>query len=154
VRVDPASDAELDALERRVDAWLAAERAANPLVDAVDRGEAGERRWYVRVRGDEKPTSTIWLTLSQRTLRFEVYVLPAPEAEPARFYEHLLRRNRQLMGMAFCIGDEDALYLAGHVPTEQVDEATLDWLVGSVWAAVEQCFRPAARIGFPHWDSR
>ena len=53
----------LDALEDRIDAWFAREAAANPMIAAVDRGERGERRWYVRVRGEQKDTFTLWFTL-------------------------------------------------------------------------------------------
>ena len=88
----------LDALEDRIDAWFAREAAANPMIAAVDRGERGERRWYVRVRGEQKDTFTLWFTLGQRTLRYETYVMPAPEENHAAFYEHLLRRNLKLYG--------------------------------------------------------
>ena len=80
----PASDAELDALEAHIDEWLAAQLSENPIMVAVDRGEPGERRWYVRLRGDEKDFTTVWLTLGQRTLQYETYVMPAPEENHAR----------------------------------------------------------------------
>ena len=142
---DPAT---LDALERRIDAWLAGELADNPTVAAVDRGEPGQRRWYVRVRGEAKDVFSIWFTLRQRTLHYETYVMPAPEENHAQFYEHLLRRNRKLTGAAFCIGEEDAVFLAGTLPVHAVDDGELDRILGSLYAYVEQCFRPALRIGY------
>lgn len=145
---DPADRATLDALEARIDAWLAGELDTNPVVAAVERGEPGERRWYVRVRGEEKDVFSIWFTLRQRTLHYETYVMPAPEEDHARFYEHLLRRNRKLTGASFCIGEEDAVFLAGSLPVHAVDEGELDRVLGSLYAYVEQCFRPALRIGF------
>jgi len=75
-------------------------------------------------------------------------VMPAPEEDHARFYEHLLRRNLKLVGAAFCIGQEDAVFLAGTLPVHAVDEGELDRILGSMYAYVEQCFRPALRIGF------
>lgn len=146
--LDVVPPAELDAAEARIDAALRRMQAENPVVDAVERGEPGERRWYVRVRGEEKDASTIWFTLRQRTLHFECYVLPAPEEQHARFYEHLLRRNLKLYGMHFAIGAEDAAFLVGALPVESVDDDELDRVVGTVYATVEQCFRPALRIGF------
>ena len=143
-----ASPAELDALEAMIDTWLADELATNPTVAAVDRGEPGQRRWYVRLRGEQKDTFTVWFTLGQRTLHFETYVMPAPEENHAAFYEHLLRRNAKLVGAQFCIGGENAVYLVGAFPTGSLDDAELDRIVGSVYACVEQCFRPALRIGF------
>ena len=142
------SPEELDALEARIDAWLAAELAENPTVAAVDRGEAGERRWYVRLAGEQKDTFTVWFTLDQRTLHYETYVMPAPEENHQAFYEHLLRRNLGLFGASFAIGEEDAVFLVGRLSNAAVDEAELDRVLGSLYAYVEQCFRPALRIGF------
>jgi hypothetical protein len=115
---------------------------------ADDRGEAGERRWYVRLRGDEKDFTTVWLTLGQRTLQYETYVMPAPEENHAEFYEHLLRRNAKLVGAQFCIGAENAVFLVGAFPVGAIDDEELDRIVGSLYAYVEQCFRPALRIGY------
>ena len=145
----PAEPPELDALESRIDAWLAEQLAANPVVAAVDRDrESGERRWFVRVTGDQKDVFTIWFHLRQRTLHYETYVMPAPEENHAAFYEHLLRRNLKLYGGAFAVGDEDAIFLVGQLDNSAVDEDELDRVLGSLYAWVEQCFRPALRIGF------
>ena len=54
----------------------------------------------------------------QRTVSYETYVMPAPEEDHARFYEHLLRRNRHFHGAAFCIGDEDAVSRAVAIARE------------------------------------
>ena len=144
-----ASPDELDAIEAVIDAWAARELADNPVVEHVERAPASEgRRWYVRIRGEEKDVSTIWLTLRQRTLHYETYVMPAPEENHAQLYEHLLRRNQGLAGMAFVIGIEDAIFLQGSIPPRWVDDDELDRILGSFYAYVEQCFRPALRIGF------
>jgi hypothetical protein len=139
---------DLDALEARIDACLREELEDNPIMVAVDRGEPGERRWYVRLVGEEKDFTTIWLTLRQRTLHYETYVMPAPEENHQLFYEHLLRRNYRVFGAHFAIGPEDAVFLVGQLPVTAVDEAELDRVVGTVFAAVEQYFRPALRIGY------
>ena len=144
----PASEIELDLLEANVDDWLRQLLDEWDTVVAIDRGEPGERRWYVRLAGEEKDFTTIWLTLRQRALHVETYVMPAPEENEALFYEHLLRRNRQTRMLWFMVGDENAIYLVGQVPLTLVDRANLDRLVGSVWLYVEQFFRPALRIGF------
>lgn len=132
-----------------VERWLARQRAENPLLAAVDRDpEPGRHRWYVRMRGEEKDVTTVWLTLGQRTLHYETYFMPAPEERPAELYEFLLRRNHRLFGMRFSIGPEDAVYLVGQMPLAAVDEHELDRIVGSTYAYVEQWFRPAMRIGY------
>lgn len=139
----------LAALEARIDSWLAAQLAENPVVAAVERDmESGERRWFVRVRGEQKDVFTIWLHLDQRTLHYETYVMPAPEENHAAFYEHLLRRNRKLYGAAFAVGEENAIFLVGQMANDAVTDDELDRVLGSLYAWVEQFFRPAMRIGY------
>jgi hypothetical protein len=143
----PVGAEQLRAVEATIERWLERERQSNPALAAVDR-DPEATRWFVRLRGDEKDFTTVWFTLGQRTLHFETYVMPAPEENHAAFYEHLLRRNRACNGVAFCIGDEDAIYLQGRLPVTAVDERELDRILGSMYAYVEQFFRPAMRIGF------
>jgi hypothetical protein len=145
----PFTDDELDALEARIEAWFERQRTGNPVVAAVERDtESGERRWFVRVRGDQKDVFTIWFHLRQRTLHYETYVMPSPEENHAAFYEHLLRRNVKLYGGAFAIGDEDAIFLVGQIANDAVDEDELDRILGSLYEWTEQFFRPAMRIGY------
>ena len=143
------AESALARFEADISAWLADFAADNPVVEAIDRGEeAGEARWYVRMAGEEKDHITIWLTLGQRTLRYEAYVMPAPEENAAEVYEMALRRNERLVGAHFAIGVEDAIFLRGELPLAALDEDELDRIVGSVYAYVEQCFRGLLRLGF------
>jgi Putative bacterial sensory transduction regulator len=141
-------DVALAVLERRVDEWLASIAAGWLPVEAIERGEGDERRWYVRLRGEDKDFTTVWLTLGQRTLRYETYVMPAPEENDGALYEHLLRRNERLVGAHFSIGIEDAVFLRGELPLVALSEAELDRVVGTLYATVEQCFQGLLRIGF------
>src|SRR4051794_36207844 len=105
-----ATTDELDAIEASIDEWLAEELAGNPAIAAGDRDAPGTRRWFVRMRGEQKETFTVWFHLDQRTLQYETYVMPGPIENQAELYEHLLRRNLKLYGAAFAIGDEDAVF--------------------------------------------
>ena len=145
---DIADEQQLDLIEIQISEWLANELATNPIVAAVERGEPSERRWYIRVLGESKDIFTIWFTLRQRTLHYETYVIPAPDENHAQFFEHLLRRNRKVTGMSFCIGEEDAVFLAGSLPVHAIDNGELDRILGSIYTYVEQFFLPALRIGF------
>ena len=143
----------LDDLHARIDAWLNEFAEGNELVAAVDRGTRddtpfGEPRWYVRMRGEEKDFTTVWLTLGQRTLRYETYVMPAPEEHVAEVMELLLRRNDALVGAHFSIGLEDAIYLRGEIPDTAVDGDELDRIFGTLYTTVEAHFRPLLRLGF------
>lgn len=121
----------------------------NPVVAAVvEDVESDADRWFVRVNGEAKDVYSIWFELKQRTLAYETYVMPAPEENEAAFYAQLLVRNDRFRDLAFTIGEEHAIFLKGRVALEHVDDALLDRVLGSVYAAVELCFQPAIRLGF------
>ena len=151
---EPHDREALSRLERHIDGWLDRQVAENPAIDAVDRDVSEPRHWFVRVRGQEKDVYTIRFHLRQRTLRYETYVMPAPEENHADFYAHLLARNHHLYGGAFAIGEEGAIFLEGAIANELLDglddaaDDELDRILGSVYAWVERFFRPALRIGF------
>lgn len=138
----------LAVLERQIDEWLGRIRDHNQTISAIDRGEGDEIRWYVRMRGEEKEFTTVWLTLGQRTLRYETYVMPAPTENTEELYELLLRRNEKLVGARFSIGVEDAVFLRGELFLSSLTESELDRIIGTLYSTVEQCFKPLLRIGF------
>lgn len=145
---DAFTGEQLAVLERQIDEWLGELDANHDHIVAVDRSPDDDVRWFVRMRGDDKDFTTVWLTLGQRTLRYETYVMPAPEENHAQLYEHVLRRNDRLVGARFSIGVEDAIFLRGEVPVDRVDRNELDRVLGTLYAQVEQCFTGMVRIGF------
>lgn len=150
---DLQPDDRLAHLAGQIDGWLATMAVENPAIEAAQRdpestGPGIEPRWYVRLRGDEKEHITVWLTLGQRTLRYEAYVMPAPMENVAEVYEAALRRNERLVGAHFAIGVEDALFLRGELPLAALTELELDRIVGSLYAYVEQHFPVLVRLGY------
>lgn len=141
-------ESELANLERHIDEWLDQIRRNNQTIKAIDRGGGDEIRWYVRMHGEEKEFTTVWLTLGQRTLRYETYVMPAPRENAELLYETLLRRNEKLVGARFSIGEEDAVFLRGELFLASITEVEIDRIIGTLYATVEQCFKPLLRIGF------
>jgi hypothetical protein len=140
-------EADVDRLAGLIDAWASRELAANVLLEAVER-DRSELRWLLRLAGEDKEHITVWLSLGERTLSHECHVLPAPEEAHREVYEHLLRANQRLYGMAFAIGPEDAVYLRGQVPLDWLDDGELDRIVGASWQWTERHFRPLLDLGF------
>lgn len=135
----------------RVDAFLAAFAAEHDA--ALDRGTSddtpyGEPRWYLRLAGESKEFTTIWITLGQRTLRYETYVLPSPPENAARVFESVLRRNDSIVGASYSIGDEDAIYLRGELPLNSVSDDELDRVIGTLFVTVERDFPSLVRLAF------
>jgi hypothetical protein len=147
------TDQRLADLRSLIETWLAEFSTDNSLVAAVDRGTSdgsmlGEPRWYVRLVGEEKDFITVWLTLGQRTLRYETYVLPDPPEHRDEILELLLRRNDAIVGAHFSIGEEDAIYLRGEVPDTSVTADELDRVIGTIYTTVEANFRALVRLAF------
>ncbi len=145
--VERASPAELDALIDLIDAWATESLESNPLLAAVDR-DPQLLRWYIRMRGEDKAIITVWLTLRERTLHFETYLMPAPEEQRERCFEYLLRANQSMFAWRFAVGAEEAVYLVGTLPVSSVDTDELDRVIGSGYAYSEQHFRSAMSIGY------
>jgi uncharacterized protein YjfI (DUF2170 family) len=133
---DLFDDASLARIERQIDEWLGRARASHKNILAIDRAEGDEFRWYVRMSGEEKDFTTIWFTLGQRTLRYETYVMPAPEQNETLLYETVLRRNEKLVGAHFSIG------------LRALNESELDRIIGTLYATVELVFWPLLEIGY------
>jgi hypothetical protein len=145
---EAATQDELDALEELIDKWLETQKQELPILREVVRDADIPRRWYVRLEGEARDVSTVWLTLGQRTLKYETYFLPAPENNREKLFELLLRRNYELVGAQFGIGPEEAIFLTGELPFHAVDEHELDRILGSIWEFVERHWSAALRIGF------
>jgi len=147
----------LAVLERQIDEWLSELHHEVDHLVAVDRdaddARRNVRRWYVRMSGEDKEFTTVWLTLGQRTLRYETYVMPAPEENAGALNEQLLRRNDSLVGAHFSIGAEDAVFLRGSASTSSVTKEVVDDILGLMYAQVEQCFLALLRIGYPRFFS-
>ena len=142
---DPAG---LERLRQSIEDWFEHQLASNSAIVAIDHGEGDEIRWFVRMHGEEKEFTTLWFALGQRTLRYETYVMPAPEENVEQLFDVLLRRNDQLVGVHFSIGAEDAVFLRGEMPNHALNEAELDRIVGTMFSTVERLFPSLVRIGF------
>ncbi len=144
----PASPEELERIASVIEAWMDDQVEANPMVLTWERIEGERHRWFLRVKGEEKDVYTVRWQLRQRTLHYETYFMPAPEERAGELYQHLLRRNDRMYGGAFAIGEEEAVFIVGHLDRAMVDPDELDRVLGSIWSWVEQYFKPALRIGF------
>ncbi len=108
------------------------------------------RRWYVRFGCDGRDAATIYFDLHQRTLRYELYFLPAPPdaARTAALHGWLLRRNHGLYGVAFSLGPEGDVYLTGRLGIEHLSEAELDRIIGELYELTERWFQAAVTVAY------
>jgi len=143
----PISPERLSELTEVISGWLDNQLSSKTLVQSVEHNQ-NESRWYVRISGEDKDNSMVLFTLGQRTLHFETYFMPSPEEHRQAVFQYLLRKNSKLYGVSFGVGSEEAVYLSGQINSEVISSDTLDWVLGTIYKAVEECFKPALRLGF------
>ena len=143
----PISPERLFELTEVISEWLDNQLSNKSLVQSVEHNK-NESRWYVRISGEDKDNSMVLFTLGQRTLHFETYFMPSPEENRQDVFQYLLRKNSKLYGVSFGVGGEEAVYLSGQINSEVISSDTLDWVLGTIYKAVEECFKPALRLGF------
>jgi len=137
-----------------IESWLEAtvdERATYGLVawGKDETREIGEPlRYFLRLRGEERAFITCWLTLDQRTLRYETQFMPAPVENQEELYRYLLSLNASLYALSFSIGSEEAIYLTGRIPLISLNEDELDRVLGGTLRLVEDHFPTAMAIGY------
>ena len=139
----------LAAAHALIDQHLFGPIAAEPSIQHVEY-EAELRRWYVRFGCDGRDATTIYFDLHQRTLRYEVYFLPAPEDEarlPA-LHAWLLRRNHDLYGTRFSLGPDGDIYLTGRVALEHLTAEELDRIIGVLFDLTERWFQAVVTLAY------
>ena len=90
----------------------------------------------------------MWLTLGERTLRYEAYVMPAPEENAEKLYEQLVASKRTTRGYPLCDRHRRCSVSSWRIAAVGAAEAELDRLIGSLFATIEQCYQGLLRIGF------
>ena len=142
-------ESDVDAAHALIDAHLWGPVREQPFVQHVE-FDPELRRWYLRFGCDGRDAATIYFDLHQRTLRFELYFLPSPEAEPRRaaLNEWLLRRNHDLYAARFSLGPDGDVYLTGRVALEHLTEQELDRIIGVLFELTERWFQPAVTIAY------
>lgn len=132
-----------------IDAHLFGPINDEPAIQHVEY-EAELRRWYVRFGCDGRDAATIYFDLHQRTLRHELYFLPAPEdqARKAELAIWVLQRNHDLYGTRFSMGPEGDIYLTGRLALEHLTVGELDRIIGVLCEVVERWFGAAVKIAY------
>jgi hypothetical protein len=144
-------------LDEVVTRWAAQWRASGLVGEVEHRDEADDRghyHWLVRVRAEEKDHVTLWLTLRQRTVRFEAELCPAPEENREDLFRYLLVKNAELSLLHLAIGPEQGIYLVGAAPVAEVDVEALDEVVGACCKYVDELYPTVMTMGLPAWYRR
>lgn len=129
-------------LEERIKLWL------DDPESSVEYAEEVEGRWAVRMRQETRDATTVWFDIGERSVRFEAYVLPAPDT-PDEVHRQALVRNARAWRCFFAVDSEGAVVLRGRLAADRVTLEELDSVLGEVYETIEIAFRPMVRAGFP-----
>lgn len=139
-------------LDATLHEWAAAWHASS-LVGPVEHqplaDDRGHFHWLVRLRGEERPVITIWLSLRQRTVHVETELMPAPEENREELYRFLLVKNHDLRELHLAIGPEAGIYLVTQIPVGEVTLERLDELVGATLVYVDELYPTVMSMGLP-----
>jgi hypothetical protein len=129
----------IEVLTARIATWL------DDPESAVEYAEELEGRWAVRMSQLTRDATTVWFDPQERSLVYEAYVLPVPDAAAA-VYRHALIRNGRAWRAFFALDGEGGLVLRGRLPASRVTHEELDLVLGEIYEIVEVSFRPLLRL--------
>ncbi len=111
--------------------------------------ERPERHQFVVVLpGAAKLRTTVSMAVGPQALTINAFVARRPDENAEAVYRWLLRRNTQMLGVAFALDRLGDIYLVGRVPVTGLGTDDLDRLLGSVLRASDESFNTILRLGF------
>ncbi|MGB2757846.1 MAG: hypothetical protein WBD02_09320 [Acidimicrobiia bacterium] len=142
-------DAEVNPAERARAALLIDETLrslhAEPWVQQVEYDDT-LARWYFRFGCEGRDAATIYFDLDERTLRYELYFLPAFEGDQSALHRWLLQKNQTLSPIHFSMAAAGDVYLRGRWPLAHLDESAVEHIIGAMYQATEALFQPALSL--------
>ena len=139
-------------LDRTLTEWSREWRSTGTLLGVEHQASADDRghyHWLIRLKGEEKDSITLWLSLRQRTVHVETQVMAAPEENLEAIYRFALMKNAEMRELHLALGPEDGLYLVTQIPILEVTPDRLDEVVGATLAYVDEIFPTVMTLGLP-----
>ena len=128
-------------LEQRIQIWL------DDAESSVEYAEEVDGRWAVRMRQQTRDATTVWFDVGERSLRYEAYLMPAPDSA-GEVHRQALVRNMRTWRVFFAVDHEGAIVLRGRLAAAHVTLTELDFVLGEIYEVVEVAFRPMINAGF------
>lgn len=114
----------------------------------IDADRRGERGWSVSVPSDKRGAIGVLILVRERSLTLRAFVLRAPDRDHLGVYERLLGKNLTTRDWRFGIDADGDVYAVADAPLASLDAATLDGLLGSLSALVDETYESIVRMGF------
>ncbi|WP_336208498.1 YbjN domain-containing protein [Nonomuraea sp. LPB2021202275-12-8] len=104
--------------------------------------------FLVKLPGQHKLATMVWLIVGDRVLHVEAFFCRQPDENHAEFYKWLLGKNGAMYGVHFSVDPVGDVYLVGRTPLTAVTEDEVDRLLGCVLTYADDWFDRALELGF------
>lgn len=104
--------------------------------------------FVITIPGDRKRQTPVLIAIGPHSVTVNAFVIRGPAGNRTAFYEWLLKRNRVLYGVAYCLDAHGDVFLSGKVAPEALDEAELDRLLGTISDNADGAFNTLLELGF------
>lgn len=104
--------------------------------------------FLVKLPGQHKLATMVWLIVGERVLHVEAFFCRQPDENHAEFYRWLLGKNGGMYGVHFSLDPVGDVYLVGRTPLAAVSEEEIDRLLGCVLTYADDWFDRALELGF------
>lgn len=115
--------------------------------------------FLVTLPGRRKLKTLVWFAVGAHSLLVTTFFCRRPDENHAEFYLWMLRKNRDMYGVAFAADEAGDVYLTGRVPLHGITPREVDTLLGCVLSYSDDNFNSALELGFAsairkEWDWR
>jgi hypothetical protein len=114
----------------------------------VDADRRGERAWTVAVPSAKRGSVAVLIVVGERTLTLRAFIMRAPDRDHRGVYERLLGKNLTTRHWRFGIDSDGDVHVVADAPLAGLDAETLDGLLGSLSALVDETYESIVRMGF------
>jgi hypothetical protein len=104
--------------------------------------------FLVKLPGQHKLATMVWLIVGERALHVEAFFCRQPDENHAEFYRWLLGKNGGMYGVHFSLDPVGDVYLVGRTPLAAISEEEIDRLLGCVLTYADDWFDRALELGF------
>lgn len=102
----------------------------------------------VRLPSDARGSFVLQLRRTERALAMRAFIMRRPDRLHLEVYARLLHKNLDARDWRFAVDELGDVHIGAYIPTDRVDAAMLDPLLGGAIQLVDAVYEGMARTGF------
>ena len=114
----------------------------------VEADRRGERAWSASVPCAKRGSVGVLILVRERSLTLRAFVVRAPDRNRVDVWERLLGKNLTTRDWRFGTDADGDVYAVADAPLAGLDADTLDGLLGSLSALIDETYESLVRTGF------